>query len=94
MDNVITFPRREADHVVIEFEVGLGNIDEARRTLEGLLAVATTGLDLIDRSTDDGETLAGLERLFEAYNALLARERGIVPACSFPRFDPPPGGAA
>jgi hypothetical protein len=85
-NNIIEFPRREADHVIIEFEVGLGSVEEARHSLETLVATATAALYLIDRNTNDGETLAAVERLFEAYNTLLARERGIVPGCVLPRF--------
>jgi hypothetical protein len=92
MDNIVKFPRREVDHAVIEFEIWLGSVDEARRSLECLEATCSIGLKLCEKAETDGEgvILAGLERLFDAYNAQLARERGIVPACSFPRFDPPP----
>ena len=94
-ENIIKFPRREVDHVVIEFEIGLGSVDEARRTLECLEATVAVGLNLCGKIETDGEgvILAGLERLFETLATLIARERGIVPACEFPRFDPPPGAA-
>ena len=95
MDNIVKFPRRKADNVVIEFKVWLGSVDEARRTLECLEATCSVGLKLCEKAQTDGEglILAGLERLFETLATLIARERGIVPACEFARFDPPPGAA-
>jgi hypothetical protein len=96
MDNVIEFPARAGEPTVLEFEIGIGSVDEARRTLEGLAATATLALGLIDQSTDDGATLVEILRLFDALATLIARDRGIVPACQFPRFNPPdpPDGAA
>jgi hypothetical protein len=98
LDNIVKFPRREVDHVVLEFEIGLGSVDEARRTLECIEATVAVGLNLVNKTdtADEGVILAGLERLFEALATLIARERDIVPGCVLPRFDRdhPPDGAA
>ena len=95
MDNVIEFPCREIDPVVIEFEIGIGSVDEARRALECLDATTAVAVNLVNKTDAPDEVkLVGLRRLFDALNVLIERERErkIVPLCSLPKF--PPDGAA
>jgi hypothetical protein len=92
MDNVIGFPTRASEPTVIEFEIALDTVDEARRTLECLEATVAIGLKLCEKSETGGDelTLAAIGRVFAAYHALILRERGIVPdgpGCVLPRSD-------
>jgi hypothetical protein len=89
MDNVIEFPARAGEPTVLEFEIGIGGVDEARRSLECLEATVSVGLNLCGKAETAGDALvlAGLHRLFAAFNALLLRDRGIEP------FNPDPCAA-
>jgi hypothetical protein len=96
MDNVIGFPTRASEPTVIEFEIWLDSVDDARRTLECLSAVVEVGLKLCEKTetAGDGLILAGIGRLFAAHAAVAQRARELVPLCSLPRFDRDPDGAA
>jgi hypothetical protein len=94
MDNIIEFPARASEPTVLEFEIGIGSVDEARRTLECLEATVAVGLDLCGKAESEAKILAGLHRLFAAFNALLLRDRGVEPLCSLPKFNRDPPGAA
>jgi hypothetical protein len=91
MDNVIEFPARASEPTVLEFEIGIGSVDEARRTLECLLATVTLGLKMVESTESEAKILAELHNLFAAFHTLVLRARGIQPRrlepmCALPKF--------
>ena len=94
MSNIFEFPRRAPETVVIEFEIELDSVDQARRTLETLQATVGAGLLLCGRgeTMGDGMVLAGVRRLFGAFARMLVQDRQLDAVCALPRFrkDPPP----
>ena len=62
-DNIVNFPARASEPTVIEFEIGIGSVDEARRSLEGLLATVTVGLKMVEKGEAEAKILAELRRL-------------------------------
>jgi hypothetical protein len=102
MDNIINFPARaslarcSSEPTVLEFEIGIGSVDEAWRTLECLQATVTVGLKITEKPESEAKILAELHRLFAAFHSLVLRARGLRPLCSLPKFPqpPPPDGAA
>jgi hypothetical protein len=57
MDNIIEFPARASEPTVLEFEIGIGSVDEARRTLECLEATVAVGLDLCGKAESEAKIL-------------------------------------
>ena len=94
MSNVVEFPRREPETVVVEFEIELDSVDQARRTLESLQATVEVGLILCGKveTMGDGMVLAGVRRLFGAFTRMLMHDRQLDSVCALPRIrkDPPP----
>jgi hypothetical protein len=94
LDNIVEFPRREPETVVIEFEIELDSVDQARRTLEALQATVAVGLTLCEKAETigDGVVLAGVRRLFGAFARMLVHDRQLDAVCALPRIrkDPPP----
>jgi hypothetical protein len=95
MDNIINFPARASEPTVLEFEIGIGSVDEARRTLECLEAAVTLGLRMVEKAESEAKILAELHHLFAAFHSLVPCDRGIRPLCSLPKLHPddPPGAA-
>jgi hypothetical protein len=96
MADIVEFPRREPEDIVIEFAVECSSVDEARRSLEALQATVEVALNLCGKveTAGDALVLAGIKRLFEAFATLVARDRGIEGICGLPRFRPDPPDAS
>jgi hypothetical protein len=77
MDNIINFPVRASEPTVLEFEIGLGSVEEARRTLEGLQATAAVGLKIVESAESERKILVRLQNLFEAFTKLLECDREV-----------------
>ena len=93
-DNVVEFPARGPETVVIEFAIELDSVDQTRRTLESLQATIEVGLHLCGKAETAGEAmvLAGVRRLFAAFATMMTRDRQLDAVCALPRIrkDPPP----
>jgi hypothetical protein len=101
-DNVIEFIPLGERGEVVEMRKSLLKVDDEPHAMAPRELVQSRIVFLAERIADilDQVEIADADRQSLLWHLSLIRElavdrkRGIVPLCSLPRFDPPPGGAA